>query len=334
MAKENIAKDSFGDNDLSQEEGEIEELSKGTRLIKKQLKSKNTDQDSDGNEYDSDEEKTSNEEEQSDIEFEDDDNNYSENTDDDSKSADSILDADIDNDHPLEIEKPKKKKNKIKPLTAAELDEIEKQNKKSGVCYLSRIPPFMTPRRVRQLLSKYTELGKLYLVPEDEKITKRRRKYSKNRRINYTEGWVEFKDKKKAKALAEHLNMKQIGGKRGSQHYHEIWNIKYLPKFKWRHLTEQFAYEKRARQERLRTEMAQAARENKAYLENVDRAKKLKNIQEKKRKRGEQLEDNVKRTFIQRDVVEREVDPKKMKQSIKKVEDPGLQSVLKSVFGK
>lgn len=31
-----------------------------------------------------------------------------------------------------------------------------------------------------------------------------------------------------------------IGGKRGSQHYHEIWNIKYLPKFKWRHLTEQF----------------------------------------------------------------------------------------------
>lgn len=80
--------------------------------------------------------------------------------------------------------------------------------------------------------------------------------------------------------------------------------------------------------------MAQAARENKVYLENVDRAKKLENIQEKKRKRGEQLENNVKRTFVQRDAVEREVDPKKMKQSIKKVDDPGLQSILSSVFGK
>lgn len=52
----------------------------------------------------------------------------------------------------------------------------------------------------------------------DQKITARRRKYSKNRRVNYTEGWVEFKDKKKAKSLAAFLNMKQIG-KRANQRY-------------------------------------------------------------------------------------------------------------------
>lgn len=45
-------------------------------------------------------------------------------------------------------------------------------------------------------------------------------------------------DKKKAKALAEHLNMKQIGGKRTNEFYAETWNIKYLPKFKWSHLGE------------------------------------------------------------------------------------------------
>lgn len=72
----------------------------------------------------------------------------------------------------------------------------------------------------------------------DAKVTARRKKYTKNRRMNFIEGWVEFKDKKVAKALAEHLNMKNIGGKRQSKYYHDMWNIKYLPKFKWHHLTE------------------------------------------------------------------------------------------------
>lgn len=32
--------------------------------------------------------------------------------------------------------------------------------------YLSTIPPFMKPQKVRHLLSKYGEIGRLYLVPE------------------------------------------------------------------------------------------------------------------------------------------------------------------------
>jgi hypothetical protein len=36
---------------------------------------------------------------------------------------------------------------------------------------------------------------------------------------NFTEGWVEFRDKKKARATAEMLNGHQIGGKRRSAYY-------------------------------------------------------------------------------------------------------------------
>ena len=37
-----------------------------------------------------------------------------------------------------------------------------------GVVYLSRIPPFMRPRKVRHLLSHYGTLGRVYLQPEGE----------------------------------------------------------------------------------------------------------------------------------------------------------------------
>ena len=37
-----------------------------------------------------------------------------------------------------------------------------------GVVYLSRIPPFMRPRTIRHLLSKYGQLGRVFLQPEGE----------------------------------------------------------------------------------------------------------------------------------------------------------------------
>lgn len=78
-----------------------------------------------------------------------------------------------------------------------------------------------------------------YFFLADARTAARRKKYTRDRRTRFTEGWVEFKDKKRAKTLAEFLNMRQIGGRRQSPYYHDTWTIKYLPKFKWRHLTEQ-----------------------------------------------------------------------------------------------
>lgn len=72
----------------------------------------------------------------------------------------------------------------------------------------------------------------------DPKVAARRKKYGGNKKQNYTEGWIEFLDKAVAKQVAKVLNTTIIGGKKNSHYHDDIWNIKYLPKFKWDHLTE------------------------------------------------------------------------------------------------
>jgi len=57
--------------------------------------------------------------------------------------------------------------------------------------------------------------------------------------VHYTEGWVEFKDKKVARSVAAMLNAHPIGGKKGTRWRDDIWTMKYLPRFKWNMLTEQ-----------------------------------------------------------------------------------------------
>jgi len=51
------------------------------------------------------------------------------------------------------------------------LKEAEKADKK-GVCYLSRIPPRMDPLKLRQLLSPYGEIQRIYLAPEGTSFLK------------------------------------------------------------------------------------------------------------------------------------------------------------------
>ncbi|KAJ3065745.1 RNA-binding ATPase activator esf2 [Quaeritorhiza haematococci] len=173
-----------------------------------------------------------------------------------------------------------------RPLTAESLAKFKDRVDKTGVIYLSRIPPFMKPLVLRRLLSRYGELGRIYLVPEDPKITARRKKYKGNKRQNYTEGWVEFMDKKVARAVATMLNAQKIGGKKRSYYHDDLWNMKYLPRFRWGHLTEQMAYERAVRDQKLRAEMNQAKRENSFYLKNVEKAKMIAAIGEKRKKRS------------------------------------------------
>jgi hypothetical protein len=45
---------------------------------------------------------------------------------------------------------------------------------------------------------------------------------------NFTEGWVEFEDKSVAKSVALMLNGNQIGGKKRSAYYYDIWNIRWV----------------------------------------------------------------------------------------------------------
>ncbi|KAJ3116032.1 RNA-binding ATPase activator esf2 [Phlyctochytrium bullatum] len=175
-----------------------------------------------------------------------------------------------------------------KPLTIEALSAFNSRIDQSGVCYISRVPPFMKPRKLRQLLEQFAKIGRIYLAPEDPKITARRKKYRGNKRINYTEGWVEFEDKKVARNTASFLNGRNIGGKKGSRYYDDLWSIKYLPRFKWHHLTDQIAYERAVRDQKLRAEMAAAKRENKAYLRNVAKAKMIEAIEKRKAKKAQE----------------------------------------------
>ena len=72
----------------------------------------------------------------------------------------------------------------------------------------------------------------------DQATRKRRIKAGGNRKKKYVEGWVEFADKRAAKLVAKHVNGTQVGGKKRNFYHDDMWTIKYLKGFKWRHLTE------------------------------------------------------------------------------------------------
>ena len=136
-----------------------------------------------------------------------------------------------------------------------------------GVVYLSRIPPFMNPSSLRKLVEqKFDGVERIYMEQERDHERKNRVKSGGNRKQKYTEGWIEFKDKKVAKKCAELLNNTQIGGKkRNNLFYDDIWNIKYLKHFKWSHLTEKLAYDQKVRELRLKAETNEAKRQYTFY---------------------------------------------------------------------
>jgi ESF2/ABP1 family protein len=144
----------------------------------------------------------------------------------------------------------------LKPLTPEVLAAFKAAQERAGVIYISRIPPGMRPTKVRHLMSAHGEVGRVYLQQEgtfscsfkichvssllaDAKRAYLRRKYTSTKKPHFTEGWVEFKDKKVARSVAEMLNAQPIGGKKGTRWRDDVWTMKYLPKFKWNMLTEQ-----------------------------------------------------------------------------------------------
>ena len=57
-----------------------------------------------------------------------------------------------------------------------------------GIIYLSRVPPYMKPEKVRHLMSKYGKVGKLFLKEEDPSSRKRRVQTGGSRKKYYIEG--------------------------------------------------------------------------------------------------------------------------------------------------
>jgi ESF2/ABP1 family protein len=228
------------------------------------------------------------------------------------KKRHSETDSDTDNDNgsdgnsDRDSQEEQENFEALKPLSVDELAKFQAKVEKTGVCYMSRIPPFMKHTKLRSMLIKYGEIGRIYLNPEDSKISAKRKKYKKNRRVNYTEGWIEFMDKKIARQVAAMLNNTNMGGKKRSYYYDDIWNIKYLPKFKWNNLTEQLAYELKVKEQRLKNEISQAKRENKMYLKNVEKAKAIEAMEKRKKTSApaDISKPKVERKFKQRQAIQ------------------------------
>lgn len=170
------------------------------------------------------------------------------------------------------------------------LPSSEPKKDKSGVIYLSRVPPFMKPTVLRSLLTPYGTIGRIFLTPEPSTSRTQRLRNGGTRRKLFLNGWVEFHKKKDAKFVAENLNAQTMGGKKRGRWHDEVWNIKYLSGVKWSHLVEQIQNENAERAARLRFEIQQGKKENKAFLENVERGKMLSGIEATRKKRGEEMD--------------------------------------------
>ena len=225
-----------------------------------------------------------------------------------------------------------KKPRKIHKLSMTQTENFNAKLKKRGVVYLARIPPKMSPSKVKKILQemdKRIEVTRIYLVEEDPTVRKRRRKeYGGNGSKRYVEGWIEFSNKKIAKHVALSLNNTPISNEKRNAHYGDLWNLKYLHKFEWSHLTEKVAYERRVKEQKLRLETMQARKETAAYKQLVEKGHKLDKIEERlQRKRekagGKKGNDSVKD------------DSKKRKKSrqITPMDDGAAKSTHKSLLG-
>ncbi|KAI4121377.1 MAG: hypothetical protein LQ347_006879, partial [Umbilicaria vellea] len=138
---------------------------------------------------------------------------------------------------------------KLKPLTFAQLAASQRAARKTGVLYLSRIPPFMRPSTVKHLLSPYGSISRLFLTPEPASSHSKRISSGGNKKRSFIDGWVEFRSKKAAQICAETVNGQIVGGKKGGWYHDDIWNVKYLRGFKWGDLMAQVREEERSREE-------------------------------------------------------------------------------------
>jgi ESF2/ABP1 family protein len=146
-------------------------------------------------------------------------------------------------------------------------------------------------------------------------------------KIHFYFRWVEFTDKKVAKTVSLSLNCTKMVSKKRGFYSEDLWNIQYLPQFKWDNLTEKLAYDQRIRKEKIKAELAQEKKKQEFYLEKLDLSKKILAMENRKK---EKLEENkegttkpkqkgIVRKFKQHEVVEKKLSLKKKIKKLKKI---------------
>jgi ESF2/ABP1 family protein len=166
-----------------------------------------------------------------------------------------------------------------------------------GVVYIGKIPPKMTPSHLKGLLARFAPVDRIYLEPYSN---------SKGKDQSFSEGWIEFLDKKDAKSAALLLNGQPMTQGKKKYYSQDLWCLKYLSGFRWTHLTEKLAYERAIKEQKLQTELAQSKRENSLFMRQVERGKMIDKIHKKKGKPAVSAEESfetIKRKFKQRKII-------------------------------
>ncbi|CAF0984778.1 unnamed protein product [Rotaria sp. Silwood1] len=239
-----------------------------------------------------------------------------------------------ENDEP-EVEEENQEQEQEQAITSIDQSESNdevvhvsetKKKKTPGVIYLSRIPNKMNVTIIRSYFDQYGQTGRIYL-----QLSKNEDKNKRERGPKYTEGWVEFKFKRDAKLIAKQLNNQQVGGRRRTPWYDDIWNIKYLSKFRWAHLHERFQYENEVRKKRLRQEVLQAKREANLYIENVEKGRKLRKLEKKMKTSSEDL--NIREWHYDQQDPHEAAKRRKTKKKEQQQQSTGLtENLLKQIF--
>jgi len=221
-----------------------------------------------------------------------------------------------------------------------DLNEIAKFGKKvdrTGLVYVSRIPPGMGPSKLKHLLSKWGQIGRIYLARDEKaELAKRSsnkkgksRKNSKDKHQSFLfkEGWVEFADKKVARRVAEMLNTRPIGGKASERYHADLWSLKYLPKFKWSNLSDQIAVERRMKEQLVRNSLEDSKVSQDWYLGMVEKKATNEKILAKKQKRNPIANSSVPNPGKPLDFKQREL-PSSQNLSASNQQNSNLKSVL------
>ena len=152
------------------------------------------------------------------------------------------------------------------------VEELREKIRRSGVLYMSRVPIGMKIIDIRRLLEDYG-IQRCFFVPLKKKL----QNVDGKRVQAYKEGWIEFEDKIYAKLAEYQLNGRPIGGNKKCIYRDELWNLKYLHKFKWNDLVEDMTMKRKKQEKELRMEIAQSSRINNFIVKNYEKSKKYLN---------------------------------------------------------
>ncbi|TNN44545.1 Activator of basal transcription 1 [Liparis tanakae] len=164
-------------------------------------------------------------------------------------------------------------------------------------------------KNTRQSAAELASFPDRKCVPDSQLRWRKRR--SGMKRCDFTEGWVEFRDKRVAKRVVLSLHNTPMGTRKRQHFSSDLWSMKYLHRFQWTHLSERLAFEQTVLQQRLRTEVSQAKRETNFYLNNVDKSARMDHLRKRRQRDGQE---GVEKTwdFTQRET-EEEIQVKKLK---------------------